>query len=131
VFSPYTSIPTNLLFFDRTGPTKDIWYFELPLPEGRKQYTKTMPLQFEEFAPCLKWWPKRKANGQAWRVAAKDVLKKARDGSVTVNLDIKNPSAKQDLEHLPPGQLVESIIEKEKRILALMAEIRVDLEKKP
>jgi type I restriction enzyme M protein len=131
VFAPYTSIPTNLLFFDRSGPTKDIWFFELPLPEGRKQYTKTMPLQFEEFAPCLKWWSKRKANRQAWKVAAKDVLKKAEDGSVTVNLDIKNPSAKQGLEHLPPEQLVESIIEKEKRILVLMAEIKADLEKKP
>jgi len=131
VFSPYTSIPTNLLFFDRSGPTKDIWYYELPLPEGRKQYTKTMPLQFEEFAPCLKWWPKRRSNGQAWKVAAKDVLKKSEDGTVSVNLDIKNPSAKQDLEHLPPEQLVASIIEKEKRILALMSEIQSDLEKKP
>lgn len=131
VFAPYTSIPTNLLLFDRNGPTKDIWYYELPLPEGRKQYTKTKPLQFEEFAPCLKWWSKRKANGQAWKVKAKDVLKKADEGSVTVNLDIKNPSAKQDLEHLPPEQLVESIIEKEKRILALMAEIKAELEKKP
>jgi type I restriction enzyme M protein len=131
VFAPYTSIPTNLLFFDRSGPTKDIWYFELPLPEGRKQYTKTMPLQVEEFAPCLKCWTERKANGQVWKVAAKDVLKKAEDGPVTVNLDIKNPSAKQDLEHLPPAQLVESIIEKEKRILVLMSEIKADLEKKP
>ena len=51
VFAPYTSIPTNLIFFDRTGPTKEIWYYEHPLPEGRKQYTKTYALQFEEFAP--------------------------------------------------------------------------------
>jgi type I restriction enzyme M protein len=40
VFAPYTSIPTNLVFFDRTGPTTDIWYYELPLPEGRKNYTQ-------------------------------------------------------------------------------------------
>ena len=50
VFAPYTSIPTNLLFFDRSGPTKEVWYYEQPLPEGRKNYTKTQPLQFEEFA---------------------------------------------------------------------------------
>jgi type I restriction enzyme M protein len=43
VFAPYTGIPTNLLFFDRSGPTKDIWYYEIPLPEGRKNYTKTKP----------------------------------------------------------------------------------------
>ena len=52
VFAPYTSIPTNLLFFDRSGPTKDVWYYEHPLPEGRKNYTKTQPIQFEEFAPA-------------------------------------------------------------------------------
>ncbi len=51
VFAPYTPIPTNLLFFDRSGPTKEVWYYEHPLPEGRKNYTKTQPLQFEEFAP--------------------------------------------------------------------------------
>ena len=43
VFAPYTSIPTNLVFFARGGPTREIWYYELPLPAGRKQYTKTRP----------------------------------------------------------------------------------------
>ena len=70
VFAPYTSIPTNLLFFDRSGPTQETWYYELPLPEGRKGYTKTQPMQFEEFADCLAWfktWP-REENAHAWRV---------------------------------------------------------------
>ncbi len=51
VFAPYTGIPTNILFFDRSGPTREVWYYEQPLPEGRKNYTKTAPIQFEEFAP--------------------------------------------------------------------------------
>ena len=131
VFAPYTSIPTNVLFFDRSGPTKDIWFYELPLPEGRKQYTKTMPLQFDQFAPVIKWWTSRRKNGCSWKVAAKDVLKYDDEGAlVSVNLDIKNPSAKQDLEHLPPEQLVESIVEKEKRILELMGEIKAALKTK-
>lgn len=50
VFAPYTSIPTNLLFFDRSGRTREVWYYEQPLPEGRKNYTKTAPIHFEEFA---------------------------------------------------------------------------------
>jgi type I restriction enzyme M protein len=125
VFAPYTSIPTNLLFFDRSGPTKNIWYYEQPLPEGRKNYTKTQPMQFEEFAPCLEWWTKRKENGVALKVKAQDVLKyDEKKNLVSVNLDIKNPSAKQDLEHLPPEQLVDSILQKEKRIAELMAEIQ-------
>jgi hypothetical protein len=50
VFAPYTDIPANLIFFDTTGPTKDIWYSEMPLPEGRKKYLKTAPMAYEEFA---------------------------------------------------------------------------------
>ncbi len=130
VFAPYTSIPTNLLFFDRSGPTKDIWYYEQPLPEGRKNYTKTAPLQFEEFADCLKWWPKRKENDRAWKVKAADVLKTDDAGNVvSVNLDIKNPRGAPDLEHLPPEQLVADILEKEQRIVEIMGEIKTVLTK--
>ena len=94
VFAPYTSIPTNLLFFDRSGPTKEIWYYEQPLPEGRKNYTKTTPIQFEEFADCLAWWGKRKENDRAWRVKAADVLQYDESGGLlSANLDIKNPNA--------------------------------------
>src|SRR5258708_15598933 len=67
VFAPYTSIPTNLLFFDRCGPTKEIWYYEQPMPEGRKNYTKTAPIQFDDFGDCLKWWKKREGNERAWK----------------------------------------------------------------
>lgn len=68
VFAPYTDIPANLLFFERGGPTDTIWYYELPLPEGRKKYSKTSPLQFEEFAPVLDWWNAREEGPQAWKV---------------------------------------------------------------
>ena len=125
VFAPYTSIPTNLLFFDRTGPTKTIWYYEQPLPEGRKTYTKTQPMRFEEFEECLKWWKKREENERAWKVKASDVLKYDAEGNlISANLDVKNPRAKEDIAHLPPEQLVESILEKEKRIAEIMTEIK-------
>jgi len=68
VFAPYTDIPANLLFFERGGPTETIWYYELPLPEGRKKYSKTAPLQFDEFDPVLAWWNAREENPQAWKV---------------------------------------------------------------
>lgn len=124
VFAPYTSIPTNLLFFDRRGPTRHIWYYEQTLPEGRKQYTKTQPLQFEEFAPCIAWWRKREENERAWKVAAKAVLKYQEQGVLaSVNLDIKNPRAKEDIIHLAPERLVESIREKELRIAEIMTKI--------
>jgi type I restriction enzyme M protein len=125
LIAPYTSIPTNLLFFDRSGPTKEIWYYEQSLPEGRKQYTKTQPLQYEEFAPCLAWWKKREEHERAWKVPTVDILKNS------CNLDIKNPSGKQDFEHLPPEQLANDILKKEQRIAEIMAEIKAVLEAKP
>jgi type I restriction enzyme M protein len=130
VFAPYTSIPTNLLFFDRSGPTKEIWYYEQPLPEGRKNYTKTAPIQFEEFAGCIAWWKKREENECAWKVKAKDLLKYDTDGNLlSVNLDMKNPRAKENITHLPPEQLAESILQKEQRIGEIMAEIKASLTK--
>jgi type I restriction enzyme M protein len=128
VFSPYTGIPTNLLFFSRSGATKDVWYYEQPLPEGRKNYTKTAPIQFEEFAACLSWWKKREENERAWKIKAADVLKYDGNGNLlSVNLDVKNPRAKEDISHLPPEQLAESILQKEKRIIEVMADIRTIL----
>jgi type I restriction enzyme M protein len=125
VFAPYTSIPTNLLFFDRSGPTKEIWYYEQPLPNGRKQYTKTQPLQFEEFQPCLEWWKRREENDRAWKMSASDVMKYGEDGALqSVNLDAKNPRGKEDVTHLPPEQLVESILHKEQRIAEIVTKIK-------
>jgi type I restriction enzyme M protein len=127
VFAPYAGIATNILFFDRSGPTETIWYYEHPLPEGRKNYTKTQPVEYEEFAPVLAWWKDRRDSSQAWRVKASDVLRYEGDGAtkrvVSCNLDIKNPNAPQDLEHLPPEQLVADIIAKERRIVEIMDEI--------
>jgi type I restriction enzyme M protein len=130
VFAPYTGIPTNLLFFDRSGPTKEIWYYEQPLPEGRKTYNKTNPLRFEEFEPCLAWWKKHEENTRAWKVRVEDVLKYDGEGTtVSANLDIKNPSVKEDFVHLPPEKLAEDILEKERRIAELVTEIKQALER--
>jgi type I restriction enzyme M protein len=121
VFAPYTNITTNVLFFDRSGPTKEVWYYEQPLPEGRKNYTKTQPMQFDEFKDCMAWWTRREANDQAWRVSTKELL------DAGCNLDRKNPRAKVDFEHLPPEQLADDILRKELRIGELMREIKAAL----
>ncbi|MHB1954226.1 MAG: N-6 DNA methylase, partial [Sulfobacillus sp.] len=116
---PCFALPlTILLFFDRSGPTKDVWYYEHQLPEGKKNYTKTSPLQFEEFRECLAWWKKREENARAWKVAAKELL------AGGCNLDRKNPSAKEDITHLPPQQLADSIVLKQQRIAEIMSEIK-------
>ncbi len=68
VFAPYTDIPANLIFFDRSGPTRDIWFYQIPPPEGRKKYTKTKPMEYAEFEACLAWWNAREENAQAWKI---------------------------------------------------------------
>ncbi len=123
VFAPYTSIPTNVLFFDRSGPTQDVWYYEHALPEGRKNYTKTQPIQFEEFAVLKAWWGKREESEWAWKVPVAELL------ANNCNLDRKNPQAKEDITHLPPEQLLESILAKEKRIIEILDEVKALLGK--
>ena len=118
VFAPYTNIPTNILFFDRSGPTKKVWYCEHPLPEGRKNYTKTAPIQFEEFAPLVAWWNKREENKLAWKVPIAELL------ATGCNLDRKNPSSTEDISHLPPAQLAADIMKKEQRIGEIMGNIQ-------
>jgi type I restriction enzyme M protein len=128
VFAPYTPIPANLLFFEKTGRTKEVWYYELPLPEGRKNYTKTKPLRFEEFADCQAWWggsarKGRKETKQAWRVPIGDIEANG------FNLDLRNPSRPDDLAHRPPQELVAELLKTEEKILGLLHEIESELTK--
>lgn len=90
VFSPYTGIKTNLLFFTKGEPTKTVWFYEHPYPTGAKSYSKTKPLSIKEFEPERKWWGKRKENDHAWRVSVEDIRARG------YNLDIKNPRAVEE-----------------------------------
>lgn len=126
VFAPYTDIPTNILFFERGGPTKDIWFYQMPPPVGRKKYSKTQPMRFEEFSPVLEWMrsKQRTATDHAWCVAVEDVLKYDEKGQLlSCNLDLKNPHAKDEAEHLPPEQLLVRIRDREDVIQSALANI--------
>ena len=85
VFSPYTGIRTNLLFFTKGEPTEEIWYFEHPMPADRKHYNKTRPITIEEFDLEKAWWANREENEYAWRVSLEEIKTRK------YNLDIKNP----------------------------------------
>lgn len=108
VFNPYTSIKTNLLFFTKGTPTKHIWFYEHPYPEGVKNYNKTRPMKFEEFQTEIDWWgnqsdgfASRVETEQAWQVSIEDI--KARN----YNLDIKNPHIAEQIIHDPNELLAE------------------------
>ena len=59
VFAPYTSITTNLLFFDKTGSTKEIWYYRFDMPEGVKHFNKTKPIKRDDLKCVDEWWSNR------------------------------------------------------------------------
>jgi type I restriction enzyme M protein len=90
VFNPYTGIKTNLLFFTKGEPTKDIWYFEHPYPDGQKSYNKGKPINIKEFDLEKGWWDNRVENQYAWKVSLDEL--KARN----FNLDVKNPHTEVD-----------------------------------
>ena len=59
IFAPYTSIATNLLFFDKTGPTQETWFYRMDLPEGYKAFSKTKPVELKHMQPIIDWWNNR------------------------------------------------------------------------
>lgn len=128
IFAPYTDIPCNLLFFEHGEPTKEIWYYELLPPIDRKKYSKTRPIQHEEFTEIKSWWIKRKENEKAWKVKLEDVLLTDEEGKLlNVNLDLKNPNREGDFEYREPAELISLIMEKEKQVMQLMKEIECTL----
>ena len=107
VFAPYTSIKTNILFFEKGTPTKDIWYYEVPLPTGVKAFNKTKPMKLDDFSACIDWWGEgvnitekmarsgRQETDQAWKVSIDDIIER------DYNLDIKNPHVAEVINHDP------------------------------
>ena len=85
VFAPYTGINTNLLFFTKGRPTREVWYFAHPLPGDRKQYSKTRPITIDEFALEKAWWGQREESEFAWRAPVEALEARG------YNLDLKNP----------------------------------------
>jgi type I restriction enzyme M protein len=100
-FFPAT-VSTNLLFFQKGTPTKEIWYWEHRLPEGQKSYSKTKAIQFDEFAPLIEWWDKREESDVAWKVKVED-LKRGFD------LDVKNPHRAEEEAEMTAAQLITAL----------------------
>jgi len=121
VFQPYASVATNLLFFEKDKPTKEIWYWEHNLPEGVKAYSKTKPIQKSEFDGLKKWWKKRKENEQAWKVSIDTIA------SNGYNLDIKNPHTPEDEYAHTSAELVAMIHDSFRRSDELLAELKKEL----
>jgi type I restriction enzyme M protein len=122
VFSPYTSIKTNVLFFEKGKPTEDIWYFEHPYPKGQKSYNKTRPIHIKEFDLEKAWWENRVETELAWKVSAQEIEKRG------FNLDVKNPHQEADNLRAPEA-ILGDYEELENEIHAIQNKIVAVLEK--
>ena len=117
VFQPYASVATNLLFFTKGEPTREIWYWEHKLPEGQKSYSKTKPIQKSEFESLKAWWNNRVENEQAWRVSAETIA------SNGWNLDVKNPFVKEEEKTHTTAELIAMLHESFAKSDALLKEL--------
>ena len=106
VFSPYTSITTNILFFERTGRTTETWFYRLDMPEGYKHFSKTKPMKLEHFAPAVEWWNNRVAiNEDGFDKARKFTVKELSE-DLGYNLDqCGYPHAEEEI--LDPMDLIQ------------------------
>jgi len=112
-----TGPKTNLLFFEKGKPTKEIWYYELTPPNG-KNYTKNNPIKDEHLDDAYKKWQKREISENSWIVKIKDIIKRDYD------LSAKNPNKMKGVTYRKPKELVESISKKEKEIFGILEKLK-------
>ena len=125
VFRPYASIGTNLLFFEKGEPTKDIWFYEHLVPEGQKAYSMTKPIRLEHLQGCIDWWGGAKREGReetdrAWKVTADEITARG------FNLDIKNPHT-EDANHGDPEELLAGLTAAEAETTSLRDQLKAIL----
>ena len=134
VFAPYTSITTNILFFDHTKPTEETWFYRLDMPEGYKNFSKTKAMELKHFEPAIEWWNNREeinVDGfdKAKKYTAEEIVAR------NYNIDLCGYPHEEE-EILPPKELIQQYQEKRAslnadidRILAQITEILgIDLE---
>lgn len=123
VFAPYTSITTNILFFDKTESTKEIWYYDVPLPEGYRSFSKTKPFKSVHLDGVRKWWNNRnKEDLNSYKVTIDEVRAKE------FNLDFKNPNKLVEEKEYTLDELLTTMDVKSKNIVSLVDKIREALE---
>lgn len=130
VFAPYTSITTNILFFDNTYPTENIWFYRLDMPEGYKNFSKTKPMKLEHFNPVIEWWNHREeieidGNPKAKKYMAEEIVRNS------YNLDLCGFPHEEE-EILEPLELIAKYqkerAELNQKIDSVLAEITKMLE---
>ena len=113
IFLPYSNVKTNVIFFDRSGGTTDIWYYEMNLA---KKLTKNKPIRYEQFAEFLELQKTRALSDNSWIVKKEDIKE--------YDISAKNPTSAEVIEHKKPVEIIEIIENNTKEILDLVSEIK-------
>ena len=129
VFEPYTTIATNILFFDKSQPTKEIWYYQMNVPERLRgasraknpKFTKSNPILYEDFTEIIKWNKNKQSNQNAWKVSVEDID--------DFNLALKNPNENKEILNFTPHELIDNILKDEERTIELLKEIKELIQK--
>lgn len=117
VFAPYTTIATNLIFFEKGTPTQDIWYWEHSLAVGMKAYSKTRPIESFEFDDLRSWWHDRTPNVQCWRMSIDELMAR------NYNMDVRNPN-RVDVVDRSPEELEVEYDSAQEEVATIIEEIR-------
>lgn len=126
-FLPYTGVKTNVIFFDRPNNgsgTESVWFYELT-NDGFELKQTRKPLEGSQIPDFLAKWQNRVEGDNSWLVPITEIIERDYD------LSAKNPNRKDDYEHRPALELVQSIKAKEERIMDLLNELEGLLEDKP
>jgi len=127
VFAPYTNITTNILFFERTEPTKETWFYRLDMPDGYKHFSKTKPMKLEHFAPAMEWWNNREEiNIDGFDKAKCYTVQEL--ASRNYNIDLCGFPHEEE-EILPPRELIQQYQEKRASLNADIDRILIEIEK--
>ncbi|NLL04462.1 MAG: SAM-dependent DNA methyltransferase [Clostridiaceae bacterium] len=121
VFAPYTSITTNILFFDKTGETKETWFYRMDMPDGYKNFSKTKPMKLEHFAPVVEWWNDRKeiiidGNDKARKYSVSEIIERG------YNIDLCGFSHEEE-EILEPDELIKNYHAKKESLNAKIDDV--------
>lgn len=127
VFAPYTSITTNILFFDNSHQTKETWLYRLDMPEGYKHFSKTKPMKLEHFQPVMDWWNDRKEiEVDGWDKSKKFTVQEIADNNY--NLDLCGFPHEEE-EILPADELIENYKEKRAYLNKKIDDVLANIEK--
>ena len=127
VFSPYTPITTNILFFDNTGETKETWVYRLDMPEGYKNFSKTKPMKLDHFGPVISWWQNRVEITEDGFDKAKKFTRKDLEEKYAYNLDLCGYPHEEEII-LPPHDLIQQYQEERASLNAEIDRVLKEIE---